>query len=156
MVTVNTAADAADARKKFVSKLNYGLLDYRHHALANLEKTLQVELLEKYWTFDAQPGSKAFELLQYAVEQLNKALEELHAKQKGSGHNKKAEEAQERDKVLRSIEADREEREERLARQKEAAVAEAAAAEAAAAEAAAAESAETRPERLPGARLKSE
>ena len=40
-----TPAEAAEARKKFVNKLTFSLLDYRHHTLASLEKCVEVLLL---------------------------------------------------------------------------------------------------------------
>ena len=45
MVADKTPAEAAEARKKFVNKLTFSLLDYRHHALASLEKCVEVLLL---------------------------------------------------------------------------------------------------------------
>ncbi len=53
------AADAKSARKKFVNKLTYGLLDYRHHALANLHKCVEV-LLAVCSNVVKEPGDARF------------------------------------------------------------------------------------------------
>jgi hypothetical protein len=53
------AADAKSARKKFVNKLTYSLLDYRHHALANLQKCVEV-LLAVCSNVVKEPGDARF------------------------------------------------------------------------------------------------